>query len=170
MKIMNCDLCIQSASLEEIKLLNKVYEEACVYFSFDKKQEITKPLDCLTKGDLPPNGKKKQFQCFSVYQEHTLIGFVSIYEGYPNGETMYLSFIYITNANRGKGYGKKIVEMLEQYSKQRGFTRMRVAVSLKNWNGLKFWHLCGFSHVTQVCIDGPHTEENYGCIELERAI
>lgn len=50
------------------------------------------------------------------------------------------------------------------------FVSIRVAVPLKNWNGIKFWHKCGFNNLTIVSIDGDFSEENYGCIELEKTI
>ena len=53
----------------------------------------------------------------------------------------------------GCGYGHNCI----------GF--IKLAASLKNWNGIKFWHKCGFDKMTMVDISN-----DYGCIELEKEI
>ena len=95
---------------------------------------------------------------------------MSIYKGYPSKNTTYISFIYISSKDRNKGYGKKIVDIISTYAKENKFVNIRISVSLKNWNGLKFWHKCGFDNFTKVSIDGEFSEGNYGCIELEKTI
>ncbi len=168
MKIINENLILQSSNYSELEKLNTIHNEACEYFSFDKNQTLTKPIDCLTTGDLPPNGIKENFESISIYDHSNLVGFLTIYKGYPHKKHMYICFLYITNENRYKGLGKKISDMITWYCKDKEFVSIRVAVSLKNWNGIKFWNKCGFNHLTAVSTDGVFSEENYGCIELEK--
>lgn len=170
MKIINENLILQLSNFSELEKLNDIHSEACVYFSFDKNHIITKPIDCLTIGDLPPNGTIGNFENLSIYEGNNLIGFMNIYKGYPLEKILYITFIYISEENRYNGYGKKIVDIIFAYSKENGFTSIRVAVSLKNWKGLKFWNKCGFNNLTNVSIEGNFSEENYGCIELEKII
>lgn len=170
MKISNKDLTLQSSSFDELENLNNIHNEACDYFSFDKNNSIIIPIDCLTIGDLPPNGIKDNFESLSIYEAGYLIGYMTIYKGYPNTGNMYISFLYITNENRYMGFGKRIVDMIELFCKDNGFISIRIAVSLKNWNGIKFWHRCGFNNLTVVSTDGEFSDENYGCIELEKKI
>lgn len=170
MKITNENLILQSSTFSELEKLNNIYSEACDYFSFDKNHIITKPIDCLTIGDLPPNGTKDNFENLSIYEGDNLIGFMSIYKGYPSKNTTYISFLYISGKERYKGYGKRIVDIISAYSKENKFVNIRIAVLLRNWNGIKFWHKCGFNNLTKVSIEGEFSEGNYGCIELEKTI
>ena len=170
MKIINKNLILQSSTFSELEKLNNIYSEACDYFSFDKNHMITKPIDCLTIGDLPPSGTKDNFENLSIYEGDNQIGFMSIYKGYPSKNTAYISFIYISQKGRYKGYGKRIVDIISSYSKENKFVNIRISVSLKNWDGLKFWHKCGFNNLTKVSIEGSFSEDNYGCIELEKTI
>ncbi|MBP2638485.1 MAG: hypothetical protein H6Q72_4392 [Firmicutes bacterium] len=170
MKIVNGNITLKSSIFNELERLNNIHSEACDYFSFDKNHTITKPKDCLTKGDLPPNGTKDNYEILSIYERDNLIGFITMYIGFPFEKEIYICFIYISNKSRYKGHGKKIIDVISAYFKKNKFESIRISVSLKNWNGIRFWHKCGFNHLTIVDIEGDFSEENYGCIELKKTI
>ncbi|MVX66840.1 GNAT family N-acetyltransferase [Clostridium chromiireducens] len=160
----------QASNFSELEKLNNIYNEACKYFSFDRNHIITRPIDCLTIGDLPPNGIRDNFESLSIYEDSNLVGFMTIYKWYPDKQNMYICFLYINNENRYKGFGKEIIYMITLYCKNAEFASIRVAVSLKNWNGIKFWNGCGFNNLIVVSTNGEFSDKNYGCIELEKRI
>lgn len=170
MRIISKNIILQSANFSEIEKLNNIYDEACDYFSFDKNNKITKPLDCLTVGDLPPNGTKDNYEILSIYEGNNIIGVITLYKGFPSERIMYISFIYISKENRYRGYGKEIFDALSEYFKKEEFEDIRICVSLKNWKGIKFWYKCGFNKITLVNVEEGFSENNYGCIELEKSI
>ena len=92
------------------------------------------------------------------------------YRGYPDGETVYLCFFYLSGSVRRKGVGSRTVGALCGALREKGFVRARVAVSLKNWPGIRFWQTCGFGRITKVSFDAPFSAENYGCLELEKVL
>lgn len=170
MEVVGKSILLQSSNFSELEKLNNIYDEACGYFSFDKNIKITKPIDCLTVGDLPPNGTKDNYEILSIYEGKNLIGFITLYKGFPSKTIMYICFIYISKENRYRGYGKELVDSLSVYFKKKEFKAIRIAVSLKNWNGIKFWYKCGFNKITKVNVEESFSEDNYGCIELEKSI
>ena len=170
MRIYVDNLLLQSSTLDEIDELNCIYNEACDYFRFDPMHNISSPLMCIQEGDLPPGGIKANFDIISCYMENTMIGYLTIYKGYPTEDTFYIGFIYLLNSDKHQKIGSKIVSFFCFYFKRQGFMKSRVSVSLKNWDALRFWHKCGYASVTTVNCSGPFSENNYGCIELEKDI
>lgn len=157
---------LKTSKINELNELNIIHKEACEYFSFDESHKITSPKDCLTIGDLPPNGKKENFHVLSIYENNKIIGYTTLYDGFPAKDTLYICFIYISRKNRCNGYGYSIVESISSYFKSNYCNNIKISVSLKNWHGIKFWNKCGFSTITNVDIDGPFGNSNYGCLEL----
>ncbi len=164
------NIIIKASDISELDDLNNIYSEACEYFRFDKNHKITSPKDCLTIGDLPPNGDRDNFEILSIHDNNKIIGFITLYKGFPTDETLYICFMYIANKNRCNGYGYSIIDNLSSYFKDRNFKSIKISVSLKNWYGIRFWNKCGFNSLTNVDIEGSFSQDNYGCIELEKRI
>jgi RimJ/RimL family protein N-acetyltransferase len=163
MELTTSRLVLKTVEQADLEKLNIVYEKACEYFSFDEKHEITPPKTCCVIGDLPPNGTKENFEMLTVFCIDEIIGYLTFYKGYPDSATAYICFLFLTV--RGNGYGKEIAEAMTTYLNENGFSKIKLAVSLKNWNGIKFWQKCGFDKLTLVDIS-----EEYGCIELEKSL
>ncbi|WP_042274499.1 GNAT family N-acetyltransferase [[Clostridium] dakarense] len=164
------NIVLKTSDISELNDLNNIYGEVCEYFSFDKNHQITSPKDCITKGDLPPNGSKDNFEMLSIYDNNELIGFITLYKGFPSDEILYICFMYIASKNRCNGNGYSIVNSISSYFKDRNFKSIRISVSLKNWYGIRFWNKCGFSLLTMVDIEGSFSDDNYGCLELEKTL
>jgi GNAT superfamily N-acetyltransferase len=156
-------LVLETTEQSDLEKLNITYKKACEYFSFDEKHEITPPQTCCEIGDLSPNGTKENFKMLTVFCNDKIIGYLTFYKGYPDSTTAYICFVFLTI--RGNGYGKEIADAMTTFLKENGFIRIKLAVSLKNWNGIKFWQKCGFDKVTLVDIS-----DEYGCIELEKSL
>ena len=152
---------IKTTTKDDLPQLSAIYLQACSYFSFDETHPVTAPLECFESGDLPPNGIKENFEMLSIFENAELIGYITYYKGYPNIKTVYLCFIFLNK--RKYGYGTEIINSLIDLFIQNGFDTMKLGVSLKNTNGLAFWHKCGFNKISLVDID-----EHYSCLELEK--
>ncbi len=167
----SCDsISMRKADESDLEALNALHQEAVQYFAFDPTHLIMPPVVCLSQGDLPPGGKREYFTLNGIYDGDTLVGYTTLYSGYPEADTLYVCFLYIGEKKRGSGYGKQAVELIAGYGKDEGMKRMLAAVSLKNWYGIRFWHSTGFTRVIKVSLEGPFSQTNYGCIELERSL
>ena len=148
----------------DLPILNKIYEQACEYFSIVQNNRIPpKPIDCLEKGDLPPNGVLENFYYLKIVRNGEIIGWIAYYRGYPDNTSAYIAYIYITE--RRKGYGIEIINQLIITLKQDGCKRILCAVSLNNSTAIKFWHKMGSNKIRLVDL-----QENYTSLELERKI
>ena len=170
MELTSGDFSLTEPTHGDLAELDRIYRESRDYFSFDPGHRGTEPAECLESGDLPPNGVRRNFHLLSCRLRGDPVGYVTFYEGYPDGETVYLCFLYLLESVRGGGYGGRAVDLLYSRFAERGFRRVRVAVSLKNWPGLRFWFKEGFRTLTAVSGDSVFSPEHYGCLELEKAI
>lgn len=164
------EIALIPADSTHIEALNAVYEEAAAYFCFDPGHTITAPRDCMEAGDLPPNGIRKNFRILCCYVGDSLSGYLTFYEGYPSGEDAYICFFYLRECVKHKGVGTAAVQLLSEYFRSRGFAKIRVSVSLKNWSALRFWVKQGFDRVTLVACDAEYSQAAYGCVELEKSL
>jgi len=170
MEIKFDNITLKTSTLEELEKLNFIHKEACEFLSFDLKHDITEPYIYITDGALPPNGVRKNFEMLSCYVDNNLCGYLNYYRGYPEKNILYISFIYLINEIKHKGIGKKIINYLSEYFKIEGYKYVRLSVSLKNWEGLRFWHKCGFERIILADCSGSLFNNDYGCLELEKML
>jgi GNAT superfamily N-acetyltransferase len=57
----------------------------------------------------------------------------------------YLGFMYVLPAHRGKGINKQIVEVLEEWSRSKGVTEMRLEVYAANAPAVRAYEKSGYS-------------------------
>ncbi|MDL2220374.1 GNAT family N-acetyltransferase [Eubacteriales bacterium OttesenSCG-928-N14] len=164
------NITLSPATMDELEAFNAIHQEAVSFFSFDPDHTITTPYDCLTVGDLPPNGSREHFHTISIYVDGDLAGYATVYLGYPEKKAAYLSFIYIVDSLRSKGIGKRVVGMLCEYFSQHGYASMHISVSLRNWDAIAFWYHCGFDTLSLVAVDENYRTGGYGCIELCKSL
>ncbi len=170
MKLAFENIVLKSSTIKELNELDNIYKEACDYFKFDINHEIIHPKICIEEGDLPPNGSKDKFEILSCYINEILSGYITVYKGYHDDTTIYICFIYLVDLVKGQGVGNKIINYLCKVFKKDGFSNIKLSVSLKNWDGLKFWNKCGFDKISLIDCEGHFSKNNYGCIELTKDI
>lgn len=105
-----------------------------------------------TYGDLPPGGRKEcyRLQSISLRQSRELIGFISLYHGFPEPETLYIASLSIQMDRQNHLYGTELIAQLPQLPGLAGYTKHRVVVSVRNWRALKFWVQNGFNTLVGV--------------------
>lgn len=147
MKIVNGNLKIFISKEEELEKLNQIFQEESKYFMKIEGEIGPSPDICFAEGWYPINKSKNDFMMLSCYKEETLIGWITLIKEYPKNDIVYISHFSIVDVEKHKGYGHKIIDMLCCYlKKEKIFNKVRILVSLKNWNGIRFWHKCGFEH------------------------
>ena len=111
-------------------------------------------IKALNREDLPPieDANPENFSIMSIRDKESgaLLGFMDTYKGYPNPKTLWMGMFVIDKSQRRHGYGKEVIECVASNAKKSGLEAMGVGVSLKNWNGLKFWHKVGFDTIFNI--------------------
>jgi len=129
---------------------------------------------CLTDGDLPPmdSASKEKYCLKSIYlkESNNIIGFIDIYYGYPNLQTLWISIFVLDRNIQNKGFGQEVIEALTKDAIDTNYNKIGLAVQLKNWKALRFWTKAGFSKVIGIYGDKDFGQDTYALIGLEKDI
>ncbi len=169
-KIKTARLLLKPATFEDLTALNEIHEQVKEFFYFDPSHTSVTPVKCLEEGDLPPGGVKENYAIYTINENNIVIGYFDFYKGFPQKGIAYISLMFISTNKRKYGYGKEVVDAVCKYIKKSGINEVRLAVSLKNWSGLKFWYKCGFDKITLVSGDKVFSLKGYGCLELKKSL
>lgn len=96
------------------------------------------------------------------------IGLLSLYMGYPARDVAYIGELFLHPDRQGIGLGRELCLRLEQALRQGSARTVRVGVSLKNWNALRFWIKLGYTHVTGMSGDRHFSPQGHAFLELEK--
>ena len=96
------------------------------------------------------------------------LGLLSLYLGYPVRDVAYIGELFLHTDHQGNGLGREICQRLEEALRQGAARRMRVGVSLNNWNALRFWIRLGYTHVTGMSGDRHFSPQGHAFLELEK--
>ena len=162
------------AVMENLSDLEDIEKECNSYFIFDPPcaSEHNRSIkDCLTIGDIIPgiddeNYNRENYILYCIWQDDTLIGFLSYYLEYKEKDTAYLSVLYIREAYRKNGIGVEIIEALASKLIAAQYKKIHTHCSLRNATALRFWVKNGFDKIVDVECDGNLFPENFGGVEL----
>lgn len=106
----------------------------------------------LLQGDLPPNGKMELFrlQTISRKENSEIIGYLSLYHGYPEPDTLYIASLSIRKDCQGERYGSEVVDHLMYLPGLNKYRTHRLVVTVRNWAAVRFWTRHGFTQVVNV--------------------
>lgn len=95
--------------------------------------------------------KCSDYLCFKmVNRDHSLVGVMDIVMRYAGPDILTLGLLVIEPALRGKGIGEKAEKLLEDWSRSKNFSRIRLGVLFGNDKGLRFWHKLGFKETGEI--------------------
>lgn len=63
---------------------------------------------------------------------------------------VWINSFAITTLQQSKGYGKRAVNLLENYLEKEGVKRIYLSVYKNNEAGIKFWNKCGYSNFDNI--------------------
>lgn len=168
-------LIIKDSVTDECESLQRLYESGkylkdIIGDSF----EADHIYKCLANGDLPPitNANKEYYKIKSIYLKETseLIGFIDMYHGYPEEKTLWIGYMYINSSFQRKGFAQEVIEYICNESQKIKLNKISLGVSLKNWQGLRFWSKCGFNTIIGISGDGECTLDSLAFMGLEKKL
>jgi ribosomal protein S18 acetylase RimI-like enzyme len=154
--------------------LQKLWESTAYIGEYDghpERKEDDMYRD-LTEGDLPPNGSKDRFKVQSIFSKVTseMVGYMTLYQGYPDNKTVWLTFFYIGVVNQARGFGQEIISQFALEAKTAGFRRLMLQVALKNWGAIRFWTKAGFNKITGFYGDKTYGNNTFANLALEKSL
>jgi ribosomal protein S18 acetylase RimI-like enzyme len=117
---------------------------------------------------IPPGGNPERLKAFLITgrENNTSLGFLSVYYGYPQEETLYVGDLFMDPLWQGQGLGQEAALSLEQVAAECGFREIRLAVGLKNWLALRFWVKLGYDRITKISGERAFAPEAFANLEL----
>lgn len=156
------NITVKPCTLDDVDALQAIISQQDAFFgSQDVGLHMASAYDCLTKGSLPPNGRKEKYHMLGIYCNGSMCGNLEYYEGYPENDTAYLSLLYLAEPMRGRGVGTEICRQVFSRLAAQGFARVKLAVSVRNPLGLQFWPMVGFTQIEKVSF-----QSRYVCLEM----
>lgn len=93
-------------------------------------------LEYETKNRINVNFKRF---CFVIREEHEIVGILNAFHSY---NSVHIEDLWIEATHRGKGYGRKLIEALENYFMGNGFNNINTVICA--FQALDFYRKCGF--------------------------
>jgi len=118
---------------------------------------------CLTDGHPATRELCEETICgFSSYNVHSVgisrngqaISFLSILDGYPDADTLYIGLLLVEERFKRKSIGTLIMMALFTVAADLKFKNLRLSVQENNIRGLKFWKKMGFYEIDRCTCDG----------------
>ncbi len=155
---------VRDATEHDVPALQSVYD-ACAYIQewIGNHDTQENPMLIEVQGKaLPPNGKRELQRAQAIVDKTSgdIIGYVVVYHGYPDPDTVWIALFGIHPKEQRKGIGREVVSELEAQVRTLGtFTRMGLGVGVGNDPAMKFWASCGFTDVVNIEDHGTHKDQ-----------
>jgi Acetyltransferases len=153
----------------EIGMVQELYMASAPVALWDGKEHDPDYIErSYQEGILPEGGVKEQFRIQTVRLKTTgeIVGFISVYHGYPQSDSLYLAMMCISGDFQNQGYGQEVMKHFLLEIGLLGYSEIRVNVSLRNWAGLRFWTKSGFNRISGIFGDTEFSEGKFADIEL----
>jgi len=155
--------------LEAVELVFRENHETCALLSAHP-DSYAEALSLVTYAELPPQGMAENLRNFVLFDRESdqPMGVLSLYLGYPDPNMYYIGSLYLRPDWQRDGYGRELMQELEQQLQREGYAAGRVAVGLKNWPALRFWTKQGYDTVTMIGGNRMYAADYYAVIELQK--
>lgn len=89
-----------------------------------------------------------------IDQNGQAISFLSILDGYPDSDTLYIGLLLVDERFQRKSIGTSIMNALLTVAADLKFKNLRLSVQENNISGLNFWKKMGFYEIDRCTCDG----------------
>jgi diamine N-acetyltransferase len=115
------------------------------------KDQVRYMLDKFqSKGAISAQIRDEGFRYFLMEGEGGYIGYLGVQS---KGKELFLSKIYVRSSKRGKGFGKKSVQFLEDLAHKLGLRKISLTVNKNNISAVKAYEKMGFKNIGPVVQD-----------------
>jgi GNAT superfamily N-acetyltransferase len=121
-----------------------LYRRAADYVDFESGRTPGEAMVTEYFTDAPPGGDPATSLKLGLFEAGRLAGIVDLAFGYPGASDAYLGLMLLAREARGRGLGRTFLRHTEEAARERGATRLLLAVLEGNARGRAFWESHGF--------------------------
>ena len=170
-------LIVKDSNLEEVEELQAIDDIVPQTRGWSRKEgeELAENpiLATLKEGALPPNGRGERFRMQSIRTRdtHRLIGFLTVYHGFPSEEVLWITTLTLHPDDQGKGYGGELInELVEVVGDLGSYSKIQTFVPLLNWPSLRLCMKVGFNKMVRIEGDKVYSKDGEAHVLLEKNI
>ena len=93
---------------------------------------------------------KQGFLYYLIKIDNNYIGYLGVL---PGKKELFLSKLYIKSSERGKKFGKKVIQFVENLAVEKGLHRITLTVNINNTDSIKAYEKMGFTNIGPVVQD-----------------
>lgn len=161
--------CKEIISEQDIKVAFEMYQSNTSYFYTVSKK--TPSLEDVKNDKVSvPEGVSLHELQYGLYTDGTKnIGLIHLLRNYPDNGTVYIGLFLIHGAYHRKGYGKRLMEQIEESIRNTGYRKIRLGVVEENKAVMRFWENLGFSKIETV-IGSSTSKQEWKVYVMEKDI
>ena len=141
---------IEPVTKDNLSIYETVFYSNEEYYYLTDGKPATRELCEDTLCDYPP------YRVYSVgvSQNGQAISFLSVLEGYPDADTLYVGLLLVDKRFKRKSIGTSIMKALFSVATELKFKNLRLSVQENNIEGVNFWMKMGFYEISRCTCDG----------------
>ena len=141
---------IEPVTIDNLSTYEPIFYSNDEYYYLTDGHRATRELCEDTLCDYPP------YKVYSVgmSQNGQAISFLSILEGYPDADTLYIGLLLVDEKFKRKSIGSTIMTVLFTIAADMNFKTLKLSVQENNISGLNFWEKMGFYEIDRCICDG----------------
>ena len=141
---------IEPVTIDNLSTYEPIFYSNDEYYYLTDGHRATRELCEDTLCDYPP------YKVYSVgmSQNGQAISFLSILEGYPDADTLYIGLLLVDEKFKRKSIGSTIMTVLFTIAADMNFKTLKLSVQENNISGLDFWKKMGFYEIDRCICDG----------------
>ena len=142
-------------TVEPVTMENLSFYEG-VFYSNEEYYLLTdgSPATRETCEDTIDNFPPYQVYSVGVSRQEESVAFLSILDGYPDVETLYIGLLLVDEKYKRKSVGTLITKAILAIASELGFKNLKLSVQDNNLSGLNFWRKMGFYEKDRCACDG----------------
>jgi len=141
---------IEPVTLVNLSTYEPIFYSNDEYYYLTDGHSATRELCEDTICDYPPY----KVYNIGVSQNAQPISFLSILEGYPDADTLYIGLLLVDGKFKRKSIGTTIMKALFTIAADMNFKNLKLSVQENNISGLNFWAKMGFYEIDRCTCDG----------------
>lgn len=140
------------ATLDSLNYYENVFYCNKEYFLI-KDGRFAAKQDCIETIEYGKNSPEDMCYCIGFSLNGEAVALLSIFEGYPEANTLYIGLFLMNEKFKRKLIGTKIISSLIDESLNAQYNTIKLSVKDNNISGCSFWHKLGFEIIQKYDCD-----------------